>query len=187
MLTDLVADWGDPSIEAFPQRVPDLYAGEPLVVVGRGKTPLAGLTLSGARGALPWKVSVSLPEARGQGGLARLWARRKLGALNDALLASDDPEPLRSEALELALGFGLVSRFTSLVAVERTPVRPAGELAATRLIPLRMPAGWQPSAAVIGLPVTATAARVWLCSGLLAMLAALLLGLRPEWRHRARG
>jgi len=184
VLTDLIADWGDPLIEAFPSRVPDLYAGDPLVVVGRGYTPLEGVTLSGARGVVPWNVSATLPEPGSRTGVAKLWARAKLGEITDALGHVPEPERARQAAVDLALDFHLVSQFTSLVAVDSTPARPAGEAPVSRVIPLRTPAGWQAPASVLGLPVTATASRAWWWLGFLSLFAAFLVRFRSPVHAR---
>ena len=44
--------------------------------------------------------------------------------------------------LKTALAHNLVSRLTSLVAVDLTPSRPQGDTLATRKLPLELPQGW---------------------------------------------
>jgi Ca-activated chloride channel family protein len=57
-------------------------------------------------------------------GVARLWSRSKIDALEDALRQGGDELAIRPEVVALAIEHGLVSRYTSLVAVDRTPARP---------------------------------------------------------------
>ena len=43
---------------------------------------------------------------------------------------------------ELGLTHSLVTRQTSLVAIDETPVRPAGEMLTREELPINLPAGW---------------------------------------------
>jgi Ca-activated chloride channel family protein len=172
VLTDLVADWGDPLAETYPERLPDLYAGEPLVVVGRSTSPIEGVSLSGARGVVRWNESLTVPPARSRRGIAKLWARARLDDLADRIALADEREPLEAEALETALAYHLVSPYTSLVAVDSEPAGPAGQPPVTRPIPLHLPAGWTHPGWVGELPPTATPARALVACGLLALLLA---------------
>jgi hypothetical protein len=54
-------------------------------------------------------------------GIATRWARAKVEYLVDALRAGADPDDVRREVVDLALDHKLVTRFTSLVAVEEVP------------------------------------------------------------------
>ena len=116
-----------PGTEVYPQRLPDLYAGEPLLAVAKlaargGKVSASGLASSGE-----WRDSFVLGGAADDDGVGRLWAREKLAALDDALRGGADEAALRPQMLETALEHHLVSRYTSLLAIERTPARPANE------------------------------------------------------------
>ncbi|MEQ1610624.1 MAG: hypothetical protein ABL956_16915, partial [Hyphomonadaceae bacterium] len=61
--------------------------------------------------------------------------------------------------LKTALDFHLVSRLTSLVAVDKTPARPAGETLDARQIASMLPKGWN-FGAVFGPAAEARALRV---------------------------
>lgn len=125
-MTGLKAEW-PVFAESYPERLPDLYADEPLMLVARLPQLGGDLKLSGSGGRAPWQEWLSLKSAgEPGGGVARLWARARLEALDDSLRAGADAEQVRRDSLEVALRFGLVSRYTSLVAVERAPARPAG-------------------------------------------------------------
>jgi Ca-activated chloride channel family protein len=52
------------------------------------------------------------------------------------------PEEADKTILALALEHQLVSRLTSLVAVDKTPSRPEGEPLTLAELPLNLPAGW---------------------------------------------
>jgi Ca-activated chloride channel family protein len=128
VLTDLeVAFEGAAITDLIPARLPDLLAGQPLVVAGRvrGGAP-AAVILRGRLGERPYEArvpvvagaldaSVSSPDQPVAG---TLWARRRI----DELLAARPTSP-PAEAVEEVVGhalrFKLVTPYTSFVAVER--------------------------------------------------------------------
>jgi hypothetical protein len=77
-----------------------------------------------------------------------------------------------------------VSPFTSLVAVDRTPVRPAGVSSGKAAVPQVAPAGSAWSGAAIGYPATATPASLHAAYGA-ALLTLALLALALSRRERA--
>ena len=82
----------------------------------------------------------------------------------------------------------LVSKYTSLVAVDKTPVRPAGDPFASEQVPNLLPYG-QSMNAIFGFPATATNALVLQRRGFLLLVAALLLlgaGALRKSDYRAR-
>jgi len=105
-----------------PAALPDLYAGQPVHVVGRfrgegaAKLVVTGATASGAPFRQELEVQMP-PEADEAPGLERLWARARIEDLCERIDDErGDARRLEKEATELALGHDLVSRFTSLVA-----------------------------------------------------------------------
>lgn len=113
--------------EAFPHPLPDLYAGEPLRLAARVEA-LEGVLV--VRGHTPhgiWQDALPLAAARPARGPGRLWATARVRALEDRLRDGAPEDEVRGEVLATALEHQIVSRFTSLVAIERTPVRPSGE------------------------------------------------------------
>jgi Ca-activated chloride channel family protein len=105
-----------------------------------------------------------LPDAGG-GNLATLWARSKVAALEDSRIFGMDPDLIRDEVLDLALEYGLLTPYTGLVAVDRTPARPASAALASENVPSLLPAG---SAVAAGFSPTATG---WLAQCLLALFS----------------
>jgi len=124
VMTDLTLEWAGLVIdEAYPARLPDLHAGEPLVLVGRvdpaDDTPvrLVGHTRVG------WVETEALPAAitRHGSGIAIRWARSRVEALMDSLHEGTQPTDVREAVIDVALEFDLVTKYTSLVAVEQGP------------------------------------------------------------------
>jgi Ca-activated chloride channel family protein len=180
---------GGAKVEAWPQRVPDLYLGEPIVISAALTGAQGDIQLSGMQGDLPWKASLPLSAAsRGQG-MGVLWAREKIGALIDTQRDGRPEEEVRPAVVQVALEHHLVSKYTSLIAVDKTPVRPTGEWLNTAALPGNLPDG-QVHAAIFGgqqadlqgeLPQGATDARLNLLLGML------LLTLAAGLRHVRRG
>jgi Ca-activated chloride channel family protein len=165
VLTDLQLQWDDPNAESYPARLGDLYVGEPAVIVTRVPALWGGLRLVGRRGEEEWDRSVALTGGERRGGIARLWARRKIEALTDAAAAGQSRQGVREQIVEIGLRFHLVSKYTSLVAVDVTPTAPA-EASVTRAVPTNLPAGWTLARVAGGAPQTALGWRLHLLVGL---------------------
>jgi Ca-activated chloride channel family protein len=171
-LTDICVNWGD-SAEYYPEIIPDLYAGEPLWLLARLPSEPNLIGLCGNLNGLDWEMQVNGWDvaANGPGGdnLAKLWARKKIEALEDSLMFGADPELTQLEITDLALDYGLLTRHTSLVAVDKTPRRTNTEMLAQSNIPGLLPAGSSISTA--GYPSTATG---WLSQLLLSLFVLLI-------------
>ena len=93
--------------------------------------------------------------------------------------------------IDVALRHHLVSRHTSLVAVDVTPARPGDAAVNTHALKTNLPHGWEYDA-VVGLGQGATDAPLHLLAGLAALLLAAAVGLtRPRpalarWVRRGR-
>jgi len=171
-LTDICIDWGG-SAEYYPEIIPDLYSGEPLWLVARLEFEPHMIDLCGNYNDQEWNLSIngwdtghSIP---GEETLAILWARKKIEALEDALMFGADRELTQLETTALALDYGLLTRHTSLVAVDKTPGRDAGERLAQADLPGLLPAG--SSRGLATYPATATG---WVSQLLLSLLVLLL-------------
>ncbi|MEE4270774.1 MAG: marine proteobacterial sortase target protein [Thermoanaerobaculales bacterium] len=182
VLADVELAWPDPGTEAWPERIPDLYVGEPLVVVARMGTMHGDLTASGVLDDSRWNTAVALDANAKGAGINRLWARRKIAALMDRKVTGTPEAEVRERVLEVALEHGLVSRYTSLVAVDVTPTRPSAEGLSTRAVPTNLPAGWEWNKVFGAMPRGGTASRLHLLTGLivigLALLARVVAGAR---------
>lgn len=171
-LTDICVDWGG-STEYYPEVIPDLYAGEPLWLLARLPAEPTMIGLCGNLNGEDWNLNVNgwdaVSSAPGDDNLAKLWARKKVEALEDGLMFGADAELTKLEITGVAMDYGLLTRHTSLVAVDRTPRRSAGESLARANVPGLLPAGG--SIRLAGYPDTATG---WLAQLLLSLFVLLL-------------
>jgi Ca-activated chloride channel family protein len=166
---------GAADVEVLPGLIPDLYVGEPIVVTLRGRALPAEAVLRGRFGATPWASRVSLHQASPGAGLSVHWARAKIAALLDQRRAGATEDDVRHAVLDVALRHHLVSAYTSLVAVDVTPVRSGDADLLTHALRTNLPHGWEYEA-VFGMGQGATLGPLHLALGLVALLLAAGLG-----------
>ena len=111
--------------DVLPNPIPDLYRGEPLVVAMKLDAVPHRARLEARYGDQPVEIDLGLTVTGESSGLSVLWARQKIQHWTRAAWRGESAETVRREILDLALSHHLVSDYTSLVAVDRTPVRPA--------------------------------------------------------------
>ncbi|AZI35746.1 marine proteobacterial sortase target protein [Caenibius tardaugens] len=131
------------TLDLTPRQLPDLYAGEPLVLLGKGGSASGTLTVSGMIGDKAWSQSVDLSQAQDSPAVAKLWANRRIAEIEAARFASEMESGAADDAIaQLGLAYSIVTRQTSLVAVDETPSRPEGATLTREDLPLLLPAGW---------------------------------------------
>jgi len=164
-LTNLNLDLNSYSTVVLPQLLPDLYLGEPVYVAFKMNTFPDFAELSGELGGVSSRLRIPLQSPDRHEGVAVEWARRKITALmrqhreQTGENRKENQQAIRNEVIDLAVSHHQVSQFTSLVAVDITPVRGGGLLNTTR-IPANRPKGWvdqsNPKSKGIRLAQTAT-------------------------------
>ena len=132
--------------EVYPNPLPDLYAGDPLSIAIRGKNASGIAKVIGKIGNQKWVARVTLDQGSDQIGIAKLWAREKISNLERNRISlspnASQKADIDSELLQTALNYGLVSRLTSMVAVDKTPSRPQGVNFDTSKLKIAIPNGW---------------------------------------------
>ena len=158
VMTDLAVKLPTGAADAYPSPLPDLYSGEPVTLVLRAADLKGDLTLSGRLNGSTWSQTFSIADAASTKGVAQLWGRAKIAGFEESRYSGMSIEDVDKGVLKTALDFHLVSRLTSLVAVDKTPARPAGETLDTRQIASMLPKGWD-FGAVFGVAAEARALR----------------------------
>jgi len=184
VLTGIEVTWpASAAVEAWPARIPDLYLGEPVVVSARLEGPADQVSIAGRRGSEAWTTAMGLSGGRPGPGAAVLWARRKIESLLDSVHEGADPDEVRKGVVALGLEHHLVTKHTSLVAVDVTPSRPGDADLQSGAIPTNLPHGWSYEGVFGELPQTATPAPLHALLALLALLAAAALHFADRtWR-----
>ena len=142
VMTDLRVTTNDAKLETWPNPIPDLYAGEPVVLTGATDQTTGSLRLEGRVGGKPWSAALDLTTAIDGNGVSKLWARSKIAAIEDTRYHGAKQGDVDAAVLKVALAHHLLSRLTSLVAVDVTPSRPSGESMTSEAMPTNLPAGW---------------------------------------------
>ena len=147
-LAKIQIDWNELSVyETYPRRIPELWAGRPVVMFGRyGAGGSKEIRLSGnAEGKpLKYKLRVTLPDVQpGHDVLSKVWARKKIEDLSGQLHAIDAPA-IVEEITNIALTHRLMTQYTSFVAVDENDMQPINQEAkAPRqvVVPVPLPEG----------------------------------------------
>ncbi|MGH3712172.1 MAG: VIT domain-containing protein [Micromonosporaceae bacterium] len=141
----LTGDGIDPDSLA-PARLPDLFDGVPLRIMGRYAGRTGTVTVTGTRpDGEPWRAELA-PVTAANPALAKVWARGRLRDLEDRYVVGTGSDKHR-EALErtivdLSLRYGVLCRFTAYVAVDSRVATDGGVLHKV-VQPVELPAGWQ--------------------------------------------
>jgi len=160
--------------DVYPQRLPDLFLQQPLVVFGRiTRGEVGTVHLTGRAGNEPYESSIPLDASKAtfHPGITTLWARQRVEDLMDGWRRADDngKTEVRTAIISHAIRYRLVTRFTSLVAVEEVVANRGGQ-SNTAAVPTAMPEGWQMNK-VFGAPATGTADAFLEAMGITMLLA----------------
>ena len=161
------------SIEQFPEKISDLYAGEPLVVFSQASGAIDSINISGNLLGNSWQRNLKIAKnSKDTNNIDSLWARKKVAHLMDQLRTNTSPKSVvKPEVTELGIKHHLLTKFTSFVAVEKEISRPENSAHKYKKIPNLMPKG-----NTMPIPKTATTAGLLGLIGAVLMLLAMLFG-----------
>ncbi len=143
-MTDLEIDWGNMQVtDVFPQSIPDLYVGRPVILTGRyqGK----GSTDVRIRGHVADSVKImTVPvgmddKDAAHDGVPVVWARMKIADLSD-WSTDKTAERATDQIRSLALEYSLMSDYTAFVAVD-SKTRTTADHGTTVAVPVPVPEG----------------------------------------------
>ncbi len=160
--SDIEIHWPG-QVDVYPRRTPSVYQCEPLIVVARADSLEGQVRITGVAADAPFEQVISLDLEQQSTGTAKYWARQKIQDLVDEGVMTGQLDQLKDEIIEVALAHSLVSRFTSLVAVEEVVSRPPAEQAREAVVRNAMAHGQRMQ---VRYPQTATRARQSLLIGL---------------------
>jgi Ca-activated chloride channel family protein len=134
--------------DMYPTRLPDLFHGGQLLVLGKYKGDgKATITLEGSVGTArrTYTFEVDLPASTGEerSFVENLWARRKIGFLLDQIRANGEKKELKDEVIAIARRHGIATPYTSYLIVPDAAVPVTG----TRLpaTPVKQPPSDRPN------------------------------------------
>ncbi|MFO0938604.1 MAG: VIT domain-containing protein [Gemmataceae bacterium] len=113
--------------EIYPPRLPDLFRGQQLVVIGRysgqggAAIKLTGL-VGGVEKEIVYEISFPSKTVDGKAFVEDLWARRKVGYLLDQIRTNGESKELVAEVVKLAKRHGIATPYTSYLVIPDGPL-----------------------------------------------------------------
>ena len=125
VLTDIEIDFGGVSPDlVYPCKMPDLFKGTQITLIGRYQNILDNVTLT-LRGKTGRETrTFNYPNLRFPSRaeenefLPRLWATRRVGWLLEQIRSNGEQKELRDEIVELGTRYGIVTPYTSYLATD---------------------------------------------------------------------
>jgi Ca-activated chloride channel family protein len=140
-----------------PKRLPDVYAGAPVTILGRyrGRAPAnAAIEIEGTSLGDPLRVRITRePESGYAAWLASSWARSAIRDKEDQY-AAGVRGGLEREIVDISKQYSVLSRFTAFLAIDRSQVVNAGGYLKQVVQPVEEPAGWEGGMLGMGGPPT---------------------------------
>ncbi len=149
--------------EIFPNIIPDLYAGETTNILIKSQHLPENINIRGDYGNSEWQTSGEL-KTTAKNGIRIAWAREKISSLMN-LQHESNTENERNVIEDIitttALKHHLVSRYTSLVAVDKTPAN-ISEMLYRQRMKNNLPHGWKQAPTSNGIMLAQTATSLQL-------------------------
>jgi Ca-activated chloride channel family protein len=127
VLTDLQLDMGGAQTDLiYPRGIPDVFRGSQVTLIGRYSNAddlsSVQLKLSGKSGGVTRSytyTNLSFPlRSDANEYLPRLWATRRVGWLMEQVRSNGEQKELRDEIVDLGTRYGIVTPYTSYLALE---------------------------------------------------------------------
>ncbi|MHC4930966.1 MAG: VIT domain-containing protein [Planctomycetota bacterium] len=121
VLADLEVEFGEGVGQIYPRRLPDLFAGDQLILLGRyAKAGARTVRVSGTCGGgrMTYEFGVTFLDKEHSSYLPRLWAQRKVAFLLDEIRLHGPNKELVDEIRELGVRYSLVTPYTAGLVVD---------------------------------------------------------------------
>ncbi len=127
VLTDLGLDMAGVETDlVYPRTLPDVFRGSQVTLIGRYRNPIdmdfVRLQLSGKSGSAKRNFlynNLRFPlRTESNDFLPRLWATRRVGWLMEQVRSNGEQKELRDEIVDLGTRYGIVTPYTSYLALE---------------------------------------------------------------------
>ena len=175
VLSDIEMIWKDESdIDYWPNPIHDLYIGEPLIVSLKLPKDQKQLIIKGNTNQTDWSTKLPITNGGKATGLNVLWARNKVQSLSQKISHGADPEEIKQAITALGLEHHIVTKHTSLVAVDVTPTKPSDLVSKDKAVPVKKPHGWNMKTPG-NIPQGATSAQMNLILGILLLITGFML------------
>ncbi len=161
-------------VEQYPEKIPDLYQGEPILVAIKAASVQGDVVIDGFTAEQAWSKNLNLNIQHNSEGVASIWARSKINKIEDQKYRGMDASEVRLQVLDIALKHKLMSSYTSFVAVEQQISRPEHALLNKNAVPNLVAAGQVPLQQTLAYPTGATSAEFSFVLGFLSIVVWLI-------------
>ena len=185
VLRDIHIQWPEGAdAEFYPNPLPDLYLGEPLVISTRIKPVAGDISIRGSLNGQQWERKIAIGNPGSNSVLSTLWARSKVESLLDEMVTGTPEDIIRPQVIDLGIKHSLATRYTSFIAIEQIPVRSVDTASYEHAVLNLMPAGNQMH---LPFPATATSAKLSFYLGVFCIVISLLVLLYRKRMHSRTG
>jgi Ca-activated chloride channel family protein len=108
-------------VEVYPNKIPDLYFGEPLQIALKSQFPITSVQLTAETISTPFYQQLIIDDRQSSKGISSLWARRKIESLLDSLIVGANKDKVKLQVITTSLTHQIISPYTSFIAVEKQP------------------------------------------------------------------
>ena len=156
-LTDVSVDYGDARVyDNYPRTVPDLFRGGQIVLMGRYRNEIPSDidvqgTIAGERIGLEFREEGDDDDdaaTTAHDFIPKLWATRKVGFLLEEIRNGGERGELKTEVIRLGRKYGLVTPYTSYLAVDDSELEGNRGPRVADPSPRDFPRGGEPEAAM---------------------------------------
>ncbi|MFT4728128.1 MAG: Ca-activated chloride channel family protein [Granulosicoccus sp.] len=172
VMTDISIQYSNGYGEIYPSPIPDLYADKPGLWVSRISKNVDQIIITAKHDGKRISQTLTLPTSSAIASdsghadnksnapaVAMHWARKKVASLLDEQRYASDPDLHKTTITDIAVDVGLVTPYTSFVAVDNTPTKePVAPLTSHKVANL-VPAG--SDMMLIAMPQGAAGADSW--------------------------
>jgi Ca-activated chloride channel family protein len=164
-------------IDGIEMSLSDLYYGESIYYTFVSNKLQDKVVLTGTIDGKRYSQTINVKNTKQGSGIAKLWAKDTIDTLMSAYYMSygEKRETIQSYVEKIALEHNLVSKFTSLVAVDKTPARDKAEALHSQQVAAKLPSGWTNIKTHAKAPQTASGYEFMLFVGFMSILFGLLL------------
>ncbi len=135
---------GSALVEAAPAKVPDLFAGAPVLVSARVKPQGGEIVLRGRTAEGPWEERVAVPatsSGSGSDAVISLFGREAVEDAETRLAGGSNKRETDARIEQLGLSYRIATRLTSWIAVDHEPSVDPRDPARHERVPQQLPYG----------------------------------------------
>lgn len=172
VLTSVSLEIDQGNAQWYPNPIPDLYAGKPLVLAVKLSKQNKHITLTGLFNGEAWSQVLQVPSSEIQSNsISSIWARQKIENLMNEQWMTGQKDLNKEDIITTSIEHSVLSKYTAFLATEKTPTRSTSDIMKSQRVTNLLPKG---NTMFVPLPQGATSANAWLALSLMIYLLSFL-------------